>query len=76
MDYPVLPACGAAGDEQPGGIVGRAVNERVQGPQKHGNRPEGAEWILHVHAAVLSEDDPLARHFAQRAGNPYRRKAG
>jgi hypothetical protein len=56
-------------------LVGQ-FNERVKGPQKHWNRPEGAEWILQVRAAVLSEDGRLARHFAQRAGNPYRRKAG
>lgn len=56
-------------------LVGQ-FNERVKGPQKHWNRPEGAEWILQVRAAVLSEDDRLARHFAQRPGNPYRRKAG
>jgi hypothetical protein len=56
-------------------MVGQ-FNERVKGPQKHWNRPEGAEWILQVRAAVLSEDDRLARHFAQRPGNPYRRKAG
>lgn len=56
-------------------LVGE-FNERVKGPQKHWNRPEGAEVILQVRAAVLSEDDRLARHFAQRAGNPYRRKAG
>jgi hypothetical protein len=56
-------------------LVGE-FNERVKGPQQHWNRPEGAEWILQVRAAVLSEDDRLARHFAQRAGNPYRRKAG
>jgi hypothetical protein len=55
-------------------LVGE-FNERVKGPQKHWNRPEGAELILQVRAAVLSEDDRLARHFAQRAGNPYRRKA-
>jgi hypothetical protein len=56
-------------------LVGE-FNERVKGPQKHWNRPEGAERILQVRAAVLSEEDRLARHFAQRAGNPYRRKAG
>jgi hypothetical protein len=56
-------------------LVGQ-FNERVKGPQKHWNRPEGAEWILQVRAAVLSEDDRLARHFAQRPGNPYRRQAG
>jgi hypothetical protein len=56
-------------------LVGQ-FHERVKGPQKHWNRPEGAERILQVRAAVLSEDDRLARHFAERAGNPYRRKVG
>jgi hypothetical protein len=33
--------------------------------------------VLQVWAALLSEDDRLARHFAQRPGSPYRRrKAG
>ena len=54
-------------------LVGQ-FNERVKGPQKHWNRPEGAEWILQVRAAVLSEDDRLARYFAQRPGCPYRRR--
>ncbi len=30
--------------------------------------------MLQLRAAVLSEDDRLARHFAQRPGNPYRRR--
>ncbi len=53
-------------------LVGQ-FNARVKGPQKYWNRPAGAEPILQVRAAVLSEDDRLARHFAQRPGNPYRR---
>jgi hypothetical protein len=36
---------------------------------------EGAEPILQLRAAILSEDDRLPRFFAQRPGNPYRRKA-
>ena len=56
-------------------LVGE-FNARVKGPQKSWNRPAGAEPILQVRAAVLSEDDRLARYFAQRPGNPYRRKAG
>ena len=56
-------------------LVGE-FNTRVKGPQKYWNRPDGAEPILQVRAAVLSEDDRLARYFAQRPGNPYRRKAG
>jgi hypothetical protein len=54
-------------------LVGQ-FNARVKGPQKYWNRPAGAEPILQVRAAVLSEDDRLARHFAQRPGNPYRRR--
>jgi len=49
---------------------------RVKGREKFWNRPEGAEAILQVRAALLSEDDRLARHFAQRPGSLYRRKAG
>jgi hypothetical protein len=57
-------------------LVGE-FNARVKGKDKHWNRSqqgEGAEAILQVRAAVLSEDDRLARHFAQRPGNPYRRR--
>jgi hypothetical protein len=54
-------------------LVGE-FNARVKGPEKFWNRPEGAEAILQARAAVLSEDDRLARHFAQRPGSPYRRR--
>jgi hypothetical protein len=54
-------------------LVGE-VNARVKSRQKYWNRPEGAEAILQLRAAVLSEDDRLARFCAQRPGNPYRRR--
>lgn len=54
-------------------LVGE-FNSRVKGREKFWNRPAGAEPILQLRAAVLSEDDRLSRHFAQRAGNPYRRR--
>jgi len=54
-------------------LVGQ-FNARVKGPQKYWNRPGGAEPILQVRAAVLSEDDRLAQFFAERPGNPYRRR--
>ena len=54
-------------------LVGE-FNARVKGKDKYWNRTEGAEAILQVRAAVLSEDDRLARHFANRPGNPYRRR--
>jgi hypothetical protein len=55
-------------------LVGE-FNARVKSREKFWNRPEGAEAILQLRAAVLSEDDRLDRFFAQRAGNPRRRKA-
>jgi hypothetical protein len=57
-------------------LVGE-FNARVKSKQKYFNRPDGAEAILQLRAAVLSEDDRLVRFFEQRPGNPYRRrKAG
>ena len=53
-------------------LVGE-FNARVKGWDKWWNRGEGAEAILQVRAAVLSDDDRLRRYFAERPGNPYRR---
>jgi hypothetical protein len=57
-------------------LVGQ-FNSRVKARNKFWDRgeAEGAETILQVRAAVLSEDDRLERHFAERPGSPYRRKA-
>jgi hypothetical protein len=54
-------------------LVGE-FNARVKGREKFWNRPGGAEPVLQLRAALLSEDDRLERHFAQRPGNPYRRR--
>jgi hypothetical protein len=53
-------------------LVGE-FNARVKGRDKYWNRCEGAEAILQVRAAALSEDERLGRYFAERPGNPYRR---
>lgn len=55
-------------------LVGE-FNARVKSRQKYWNRPAGAEAILQLRAAVLSEDGRLERYFAERPGSPYRRKA-
>lgn len=55
-------------------LVGE-FNSRVKGRDKYWNRSSGAEAILQVRAAVLSEDERLERYFAERPGNPYRRRA-
>ena len=54
-------------------LVGE-FNARVKGKDKYWDRPSGAEAILQLRAAVLSEDDRLERYFAERPGNPYRRR--
>ncbi len=73
---PALPPDGAAGDEQSGGVAGRGVQRPTQKPAGCWDRlaGDGGEAMLQLRAAVLSEDDRLARHFAQRPGNPYRRR--
>jgi hypothetical protein len=54
-------------------LVGE-FNARVKGKQKFWNRPAGAEAVLQVRAALLSEDGRLERYFAERPGSPYRRR--
>jgi hypothetical protein len=77
MDYPRyrkegLPITSSLAES----LVGE-VNARVKSEQKYFNRPDGAEAILQLRAAVLSEDGRLERFFEQRPGNPHRRrKAG
>jgi hypothetical protein len=56
-------------------LVGE-FNARVKGKQKFWNRPSGAEAMLQVRAALLSEDGRLQRYFTERPGSPYRRRAG
>jgi hypothetical protein len=49
----------------------KEVNYRVKGSEKFWN-DGGAEAILQVRAARLSDDGRLHRHLAHRPGNPYR----
>ena len=55
-------------------LVGE-FNARVKGRSKFWNRPAGAEAILQVRAALLSEDGRWERYFAERPGSLYRRRA-
>jgi hypothetical protein len=74
MDYPRyrkqgLPITSSLAES----LVGE-FNARLKSKQKYWNRPSGAEAMLQLRAAVLSEDERLERYFAQRPGNPYRRR--
>ncbi len=52
----------------------KEVNYRVKGTEMFWNDPEGAEAILQIRAAALSDDDRLAKHLAERPGCPFTRR--
>ena len=52
----------------------KEVNYRVKGTEKFWNE-DGAERVLAVRAAALSDDDRLAEHLAERPGCPFHRRA-
>jgi hypothetical protein len=54
-------------------LVGE-FNARVKGKQKYWTRTHGAESILQLRAALLSEDGRLERYFANRPGCPLRKR--
>jgi hypothetical protein len=52
----------------------KEINYRVKGTEKFWDNPEGAEAILQLRAAVLSDDDRLRTYVENRGGNPFRRE--
>lgn len=52
----------------------KEVNYRVKGTEMFWNHPEGAEAILQVRAAALSDDERLANHLAERPGCSFTRR--
>jgi hypothetical protein len=52
----------------------KEINYRVKGTEMFWNDPEGAEAILQVRAAALSDDDRLAGHLRTRPGCPFTRR--
>jgi hypothetical protein len=50
----------------------KEINYRVKGTEKFWDNPEGAEAILQVRAALLSDDDRLTDYIASRPGSPFR----
>ena len=51
----------------------KEMNYRVKGTEMWWNDPDGAEAILQIRAAGLSEDHRLARHLDTRLGSPFTR---
>ena len=52
----------------------KEMNYRVKGTEMYWNDPEGAEAILQVRAAALSDDERLAKHLGTRPGCPFTRR--
>lgn len=52
----------------------KEFNYRVKGTEKFWDNPEGAEAILQLRAAVLSDDDRLRTYIENRAGSAFRRR--
>ena len=52
----------------------KEVNYRVKGTEMFWNNPDGANAILHIRAAALSDDGRLARFLARRPGSPTLRR--
>jgi hypothetical protein len=52
----------------------KEFNYRVKGTEKFWNNPDGAEAILQIRAAVLSEDDRLENYILNRPGCASRRR--
>ena len=53
----------------------KEINYRVKGTEKFWDNPEGAEAILQLRAAVLSDDGRLATYLQNRPGSALRRHA-
>ena len=51
----------------------KEINYRVKGTEKFWNRPEGAEHILQIRAAALSDDDRLSQWILNRPGSYFYR---
>lgn len=52
----------------------KEINYRVKGTEMFWNNPEGAEAILQVRAAALSDDDRLSKHLRTRPGSHFVRR--
>lgn len=74
MDYPRYRREGLPITSSPMESLIKQINHRVKGSEMFWNAPHGAETILQLRAASLSEDDRLDRHLRHRPGHPLTRR--
>jgi len=73
MNYPEYRKAGLPVSSSMVESLIKEINYRVKGTEKFWDNPDGAEAILQVRAALLSDDDRLSSHIASRPGTPFRR---
>lgn len=74
MDYPAYRKAGLPISTSMVESLIKEVNYRVKGTEKFWNRPDGAETILQVRAAALSDDDRLSEWIRTRPGSYFYRR--
>lgn len=73
MDYPRYRCEGLPITSSPVESWVKQLNQRVKGSEKFWNEGDKAESMLHLRAAWLSDNEPLARHLKERPGHPRAR---
>jgi len=74
MDYPTYRRLGLPVTSSPMESLVKQINLRVKGTEMFWDDPDGAEAILRLRAASLSDDGRLDRHLATRPGHPFVRR--
>lgn len=75
MDYPAYRRQGLPVSTSMIESLIKEINYRVKGTEKFWNHPLGADCILHVRAAALSDDDRLSRWILNRPGSSFYRRS-
>lgn len=74
MDYPRYRRQGLPVTSAPMESLIKQMNLRVKGTEMFWDDPAGAEAILHLRAAVLSDDDRLEQYLQNRPGSAFVRR--
>lgn len=74
MDYPRYRRMGLPVTSAPMESLIKQINHRVKGTEMFWDDPDGADAILQLRAAALSEDDRLDSHLSTRPGWPFHRR--
>ena len=74
MDYPRYRRLGLPVTSAPMESLIKQINHRVKGTEMFWDDPDGAEAILQLRAAALSDDGRLENYLSRRPGQPFVRR--